>query len=92
MGKRGVPRPDYSVRGKLAADPPPYKPVKGKWREPSNEHVRAVEVWLLRAVAALARGCPLTEAENTNPGGGIVVGYGGGRKFKIEISQVAGPE
>ena len=88
MGKRGVPS---SVRGKLAADPPPYTPVKGKWREPSNEHVRAVEVWLLRAVSALAR-CPLTEAENTNPGGGIVVGYGGGRKFKIEITQVGGPE
>jgi hypothetical protein len=57
---------------------------------PSNEHVRAIEVYLLRYGAM--SGSPLSELENQCPGGGIVVAYDlHGRKFKLEITQVEGP-
>lgn len=57
----------------------------------SNPHVRAIEIFLLRYGAISFS--PLTELDNTCPGGGIVVAYDmQGRQFKIEITQVGGPE
>lgn len=57
----------------------------------SNRHVRAIEVFLLRYGAC--SDSPLAELDNTCPGGGIVVAYDlQGRQFKIEITQVGGPE
>ncbi len=62
--------------------------INREW--PSNQHIRAIEVFLLRVFAAHG---PVMEAENTCPGGGSVTAYDSqGRKFKIEITQVDGPE
>ena len=60
---------------------------------PISEPVRAVEVGLLRAIAMTStRIGVIAEAENVFCGGGILVAYDAeGRKFKIEITQVAGP-
>jgi hypothetical protein len=62
--------------------------INREW--PSNEHVRGIEVFLLRYGAM--SGSPMSELENLCPGGGILVAYDlQGRKYKIEITQVEGP-
>ncbi len=62
--------------------------INRQW--PSNEHVRAVEYFLLRH--GTTADSPLPVLENFNPGSGIVVAYDlQGRQFKIEITQVDGP-
>ena len=62
--------------------------INRQW--PSNEHVRAVECFLLRH--GTTADSPLQVLENFNPGGGIVVAWDSqGRQFKIEITQVDGP-
>lgn len=58
---------------------------------PTNPKVREIEIYLLRYGAASHS--PIKEIENVMPGGGILVAYGlFGEKFKIEITQVDGPQ
>lgn len=57
---------------------------------PTNQRVRAIEVFLFRYGAA--SDSPLAELENTSLGWGIMTAYDSeGRQFKIEITQTAGP-
>lgn len=59
---------------------------------PTSGPVREVEIMLLRAIASQPLGV-IADAENVFCGGGILVAYDvHGRKFKIEITQVDGPE
>ena len=73
----------------LEADKAAAVRINRQW--PSDQHVRAIEVDLLRVIGH-GYISNLADAENTNPGGGIVVAYDlQGRQFKIEITQVDGP-
>jgi hypothetical protein len=56
-----------------------------------NQAVRAIEVLIARYGAM--SDSPLAELHNSCPGGGIVVAWDlQGRQFKIEITQVGGPQ